>query len=185
MLKKKSVFILSLGIMLGVFMGICGSVLAERENVEPVTDTEALPFEDLRTFTEIFGRIKRDYVEPVSDKKLLEDAVRGMLSGLDPHSAYLVAEEYQELKEGTTGQFGGLGIEVSMENGFVKVVSPIDDTPAQKAGVKAGDLIVRLDDEPVKGMSLADAVKKMRGEPGSKILLTIVREGEEAPLKIT
>ena len=114
MLKKKAVFILSLGIMLGVFMGTCVSVFAEKSNGEVATDTEALPYEDLRTFTEIFGRIKRDYVEPVSDKKLLEDAVRGMLSGLDPHSAYLVAEEYQELKEGTTGQFGGLGIEVTM-----------------------------------------------------------------------
>lgn len=186
MLNKKNIFILSLGIMLGVFMGICGSVFAELETVKPAADTEeTLPYEDLRTFTEIFGRIKRDYVEPVSDKKLLEDAVRGMLSGLDPHSAYLVAEEYQELKEGTTGQFGGLGIEVTMENGFVKVVSPIDDTPAQRAGIKTGDLIVRLDDQPVKGMSLADAVKLMRGEPGSKILLTVVREGEEAPLKIT
>jgi carboxyl-terminal processing protease len=108
-----------------------------------------------------------------------------MLSGLDPHSAYLSTEEYQELKEGTTGQFGGLGIEVTMENGFVKVVSPIDDTPAQRAGIKTGDLIVRLDEQPVKGMTLADAVKLMRGEPGSKILLTVVREGEEAPLKIT
>jgi len=185
MLKKKSVFILFLGIMLGVFVGTCGSVFADRDNAEVATDTEALPFEDLRTFTEIFGRIKRDYVEPVSDKKLLEDAIRGMLSGLDPHSAYLIAEEYQELKEGTTGQFGGLGIEVTMENGFVKVVSPIDDTPAQRAGIKTGDLIVRLDDQPVKGMSLNDAVKIMRGEPGSKILLTVVREGEEAPLKIT
>ncbi|MGZ5049820.1 MAG: S41 family peptidase [Methylobacter sp.] len=186
MLNKKNIFILSLGIMLGVFMGICGSVFAELETTKPAVDTEeTLPYEDLRTFTEIFGRIKRDYVEPVSDKKLLEDAIRGMLSGLDPHSAYLVAEEYQELKEGTTGQFGGLGIEVTMENGFVKVVSPIDDTPAQRAGIKTGDLIVRLDDQPVKGMSLADAVKLMRGEPGSKILLTIVREGEEAPLKIT
>jgi carboxyl-terminal processing protease len=185
MLKKKAIFILSLGIMLGVFMGVCGSVFAERDNGEAVTDTDALPYEDLRTFTEIFGRIKRDYVEPVSDKKLLEDAVRGMLSGLDPHSAYLVAEEYQELKEGTTGQFGGLGIEVTMENGFIKVVSPIDDTPAQKAGIKTGDLIIKLDDKPVKGMSLTDAVKMMRGEPGSKIVLTIVREGEEAPLKLT
>ena len=111
--------------------------------------------------------------------------MRGLLSGLDPHSAYLVAEEYQELKEGTTGQFGGLGIEVTMENGFVKVVSPIDDTPAQRAGIKTGDLIIRLDDKPVKGMSLADAVKTMRGEAGSKILLTIVREGSETPLKLT
>lgn len=185
MLKKKSLFILSLGIMLGVFMGICGSVVAEKDKSDDALENEALPFEDLRTFTEIFGRIKRDYVEPVSDKKLLEDAIRGMLSGLDPHSAYLISEEYQELKEGTTGQFGGLGIEVTMENGFIKVVSPIDDTPAQKAGIKTGDLIVRLDDEPVKGMSLADAVKKMRGEPGSKIQLTVVREGAEAPLKLT
>jgi carboxyl-terminal processing protease len=144
---------------------------------------QTLPFDELRTFTEIFGRIKQDYVEPVSDKKLLEDAIRGMLSGLDPHSAYLVDEEYKELQEGTTGQFGGLGIEVGMENGFVKVVSPIDDTPAQKAGIKSGDLIVRLDDKPVKGMTLAEAVKLMRGEPGSEIVLTVVREGAEAPLK--
>jgi carboxyl-terminal processing protease len=185
MLKKKAIFILSLGIMLGVFMGICGSVFAERNNGEAVTDTDTLPYEELRTFTEIFGRIKRDYVEPVTDKKLLEDAIRGMLSGLDPHSAYLVPEEYQELKEGTTGQFGGLGIEVTMENGYIKVVSPIDDTPAQKAGIKSGDLIIKLDDKPVKGMSLTEAVKKMRGEPGSKIVLTIVREGEEAPLNLT
>lgn len=185
MLKKKAIFILSLGIMLGVFIGVCGSVAADKSTSVAPIDTDTLPYEDLRTFTEIFGRIKRDYVEPVSDKKLLEDAVRGMLSGLDPHSAYLVAEEYQELKEGTTGQFGGLGIEVTMENGFIKVVSPIDDTPAQKAGIKTGDLIIKLDDKPVKGMSLNDAVKLMRGEPNSKIVLTIVREGLEAPLKLT
>ncbi len=185
MLKKKAIFILSLGIMLGVFIGVCGSVAADKTNAATPAETNVLPYEDLRTFTEIFGRIKRDYVEPVSDKKLLEDAVRGMLSGLDPHSAYLVAEEYQELKEGTTGQFGGLGIEVTMENGFIKVVSPIDDTPAQKAGIKTGDLIIKLDDKPVKGMSLSDAVKIMRGEPNSKIVLTIVREGLDAPLKLT
>ena len=188
MLKKKNIFILSLGIMLGVFMGICGSVFAEKEDEPPIpvpVTTEAIPYEDLRTFTEIFGRIKKDYVEPVSDKKLLEDAVKGMLSGLDPHSAYLDAEEYQELKEGTSGQFGGLGIEVTMENGFIKVVSPIDDTPAQKAGIKAGDLIIKLDDKPVKGMTLTEAVKHMRGEPGSKINLLVVREGADAPLKIT
>ncbi|EIC30392.1 S41 family peptidase [Methylomicrobium album] len=185
MQKNKTFFILSLGVMLGVFISIGGSVLAELNKPAAESESEALPFEELRTFTEIFGRIKRDYVEPVSDKKLLEDAVRGMLSGLDPHSAYLVPEEYQELKEGTTGQFGGLGIEVTMENGFIKVVSPIDDTPAQRAGLKTGDLIIRLDDKPVKGMSLVEAVKTMRGEPGSKIDLTVVREGEEAPLKFT
>ena len=185
MLNKQSFFILSLGIMLGVFISVGGTVLAELDKSGAESEAEALPFEELRTFTEIFGRIKRDYVEPVSDKKLLEDAVRGMLNGLDPHSAYLVPEEYQELKEGTTGQFGGLGIEVTMENGFIKVVSPIDDTPAQKAGLKAGDLIIRLDDKPVKGMSLTEAVKIMRGDPGSQIELTVVREGEEAPLKFT
>lgn len=174
-----------LGFCLGVAVSLCGSVLAGKDSAESSVDEEsqALPFEELRTFTEIFGRIKQDYVEPVSDKKLLEDAIRGMLSGLDPHSAYLATEEYKELQEGTTGQFGGLGIEVGMENGFVKVVSPIDDTPAQKAGIKAGDLIVRLDDRPVKGMTLAEAVKIMRGEPGTQIVLTVIREGAEAPLK--
>lgn len=185
MRKKTNILILLLGVCLGATISLCGSVLAEKDapKVTPTEDVQTLPFEELRTFTEIFGRIKQDYVEPVSDKKLLEDAIRGMLSGLDPHSAYLASEEYKELQEGTTGQFGGLGIEVGMENGFVKVVSPIDDTPAQKAGVKAGDLIVRLDDKPVKGMTLAEAVKLMRGEPGSKIVLTVIREGEEAPLK--
>ncbi|NOT83452.1 MAG: S41 family peptidase, partial [Methylococcaceae bacterium] len=157
----------------------------EKSGSSQKTEFEALPYDELRNFTEIFGRIKRDYVEPVSDKKLLEDAVRGMLTGLDPHSTYLGDEEYKELKEGTTGQFGGLGIEVSMEDGYVKVVSPIDDTPASKAGVQAGDLIIKLDEKPVKGMSLVDAVKFMRGEPGSKIVLTIVREGADVPLKIT
>ena len=185
MRNKKTIIILALGILLGVFMGTCGSVLADRDNGDPAADSDTLPFEELRAFTEIFGRIKRDYVEPVSDKKLFEDAIRGMLNGLDPHSAYLIADEFQELKESTTGQFGGLGIEVTMENGFVKVVSPIDDTPAQKAGMKTGDLIIKLDEKPVKGMSLNDAVKLMRGEPGSKIVLTIVREGEETPLKLT
>jgi carboxyl-terminal processing protease len=187
MLKNKNIYLLSLGVALGGIVGISSTVLAQAETQTEATAqvSDALPLEDLKAFTEIFGRIKQDYVEPVSDKKLLEDAIRGMLSGLDPHSAYLVADEFQELKEGTTGQFGGLGIEVSMENGFVKVVSPIDDTPAQRAGIKAGDLIIRLDDKPVKGMSLADAVKSMRGAAGSKILLTIVREGLDTPLKIS
>jgi carboxyl-terminal processing protease len=192
MLKKKNSVILFLGIILGVLLSIGGTVIAEREYVitEAVqgnaVDTQVtLPYDELRTFTEVFGRIKRDYVEPVSDKKLLEDAIKGMLSGLDPHSAYLDMEQYKDLKEGTTGQFGGLGIEVTMENGFVKVVSPIDDTPAQRAGIKAGDLVVRLNEKPVKGMTLGEAVKIMRGEPGSDIVLTVIREGEAAPLKVT
>lgn len=115
---------------------------------------------------------------------LLEHAIKGMLSGLDPHSSYLNPDEYQELQIGTTGQFGGLGIQVGMEDGFVKVISPIDDTPAFEAGIQAGDLIVRLDEQSVKGMSLNDAVKIMRGEPGTDIKLTIVRSGEDKPLVI-
>ncbi|HDN69040.1 MAG TPA: S41 family peptidase, partial [Gammaproteobacteria bacterium] len=139
----------------------------------------------LRTCSDVFGRIKNDYVFDVDDKELIENAIRGMLSGLDPHSSYLDAEQFTELQVGTTGQFGGLGIEVGMENGFVKVIAPIDDTPAQRAGVEAGDLVIRLDDTPVKGMTLNDAVKIMRGKPGSDIELTIVREGLDQPLKIT
>ena len=147
-------------------------------------EAETLPLEQLRTFADIFGRIKANYVEPVEDKVLLENAIRGMVSGLDPHSNYLDAEDYKDLQVGTKGEFGGLGIEVGMEDGFVKVIAPIDDTPAQRAGVRSGDLIVRLDDTPVKGLSLNDAVKLMRGKPGTPIELTIIREGEEKPLKV-
>ena len=144
-----------------------------------------LPLQELRAFAEIFGRIKQDYVEPVQDDVLLEYAIRGMLTGLDPHSAYLDADEYKELQVGTSGEFGGLGIEVGLENGFIKVISPIDDTPAQKAGVKAGDLIIRLDEKPVKGMGLDDAVKLMRGKTGTPITLTIVRENVDKPINLT
>lgn len=148
-------------------------------------DDENLPLDEIRTFTEVFSKIKNDYVEEVDDRKLLEDAIRGMLAGLDPHSTYLDRESYKELQEGTTGEFGGLGIEVGMENGFVKVIAPIDDTPAKKAGIEAGDLIIKLDDTPVKGLSLNDAISRMRGKPGTDITLTIIRNGEEKPLVIT
>ncbi|WP_323753631.1 S41 family peptidase [Marinobacter sp.] len=143
-----------------------------------------LPLEDLRKFTEVFARIKGAYVEEVSDSELLESAIKGMLSDLDPHSTYLAPKDYEELEESTSGEFGGLGIEVGMENGFVKVISPIDDTPAQKAGVQAGDLIIKLDEKPVKGMSLEEAVNLMRGKPGTVLTLTIMREGQSAPIEI-
>ena len=168
------------GLIAGVLISIGHGVFAERESVRAT-----LPVEELRTFSDVFGRIKNDYVVDVDDKELIENAIRGMLSGLDPHSAYLDAEQFTELQVGTSGQFGGLGIEVGMEDGFVKVIAPIDDTPAERAGVLAGDLIIRLDDTPVKGMTLNDAVKVMRGKPGSDIVLTIVREGEDKPLKIS
>src|SRR5690606_11400002 len=121
--------------------------------------------------------IKAAYVEPVDDKTLLENAIKGMLSNLDPHSAYLDPQAFEELQESTSGEFGGLGIEVGSEDGFIKVISPIDDTPASKAGVEAGDLIVKINGQPTKGLSLMEAVEKMRGKAGSKILLTLVREG--------
>ena len=166
------------GILLGLTLALGHSVYA-------LKDSKEIPFEDLQAFTEVFSRVKSDYVESVDDKKLIEDAIRGMLSGLDPHSAFLNTSEFSDLKIGTTGQFGGLGIEVSMENGFVKVISPIDDTPAARAGIQASDLIIKLDDKSVKGMTLNEAVKIMRGKPNTDIELTIVREGESQPLVIS
>ena len=144
-----------------------------------------LPIEDLRTFAEVYSAIKQGYVEPVEDKKMIANAIAGMLGNLDPHSAYLDADSFKDLQVGTQGEFGGLGIEVGMEDGLVKVVSPIEDTPAYRAGVKAGDLIFKLDDTPVKGLSLSDAVKKMRGKPKTSIRLGILRKGEAKPLEIT
>ncbi len=176
----RNMLVLTLGVLLGLSISIGHGVFANREDAEAT-----LPLDELRNFTQIFSRIKADYVEPVDDKTLLENAIRGMVSGLDPHSSYLDISDYHDLQIGTTGEFGGLGIEVGMEDGFVKVISPIDDTPADHAGVEAGDLIVRLDDTPVKGLTLRDAVNLMRGKVGTDILLTIVREGEEKPLKIT
>ncbi|MBI5612110.1 MAG: S41 family peptidase [Gammaproteobacteria bacterium] len=176
------ILILVLGIFVGAGITIERAVQAERESAK---QTQSLPVEELRTFTEVFSRIKSDYVESVDDKKLLQDAIQGMLAGLDPHSSYLEPEGYKEIRVGTEGEFGGLGIEVTMEDGFVKVVSPIEDTPAAKAGLKTGDLIIRLDDKAVKGMTLNEAVKYMRGKPGSDITLTVAREGSSKPLKFT
>lgn len=189
---------LALGICLSVLPGIVhgqqtdedvqrllkGIEAGETDNIELPDPETQLPLNDLRKFTEVFGRIKEAYVEEVDDRQLLESAIKGMLSDLDPHSTYLAPRDYEKLEESTSGEFGGLGIEVGMENGFVKVISPIDDTPAQKAGVQAGDLIVKLGDKPVKGLSLEEAVKLMRGKPGSVLTLTIMREGQSAPIEI-
>ncbi|MBI3903754.1 MAG: S41 family peptidase [Nitrosomonadales bacterium] len=170
-----------LGVIAGVLLSLHFSAVADKDKDIETT----LPVEELRTFSEVFGRIKSDYVEPVSDKKLITEAINGMLSGLDPHSAYLDAEGFKELQVGTQGEFGGLGIEVGMEDGLVKVVSPIEDTPAFQAGIKTGDLIFKLDDTLVKGLTLNDAVKHMRGKPGSKITLTVLRKNETKPLTFT
>ena len=177
--RIEKIGLIGLGLVAGVLISIQFSAVAEKDSVN------SLPIEELRSFAEVFGRIKSDYVEPVSDKKLITEAITGMLSGLDPHSAYLDAEGFKELQVGTQGEFGGLGIEVSMEDGLVKVISPIEDTPAFEAGIKSGDLIIKLDDTLVKGLTLNDAVKRMRGKPGSPILLTVIRKSESKPLKIS
>jgi carboxyl-terminal processing protease len=167
---------------LGIFAGIAGSMQFEASAQKTGAP---LPLEELRQLADVFGLIKTDYVESVEDKKLLTEAISGMVASLDPHSAYLDKKAFKELREGTQGKFVGLGIEVGMEDGYVRVISPIEDSPAFKAGLKAGDLITRLDSTPVKGMTLDEAVKRMRGEPNTSITLTIARKEEDRPIIVT
>jgi len=152
---------------------LCRPALAIEE--QPLED-EALPLDALSSFSEVFARIKSDYVEEVDDRTLLEYAIRGMLSGLDPHSAYLDNDSYRNLREGTSGEFGGLGIEVGLVQGAIQVIAPIDETPAERAGIRAGDIIVKIDGQTTRDMTLDDAVKVMRGKPGTAIILTLRRE---------
>ena len=153
--------------------------LAERAESEP------LPLEELRAFADIFARIKRDYVEPVADKTLLGHAMRGMVAGLDPHSAYLTPEALETLDAASRGEFGGLGLEVEVADGFVKVITPLDATPAAGAGIKPGDVILRLDGKPLAGITLSEVVKRLRGEPGTAVTLTIRRAVAPGPFEIT
>ena len=154
-------------------------VLAEESK-----QSEQLPLEELRMFAEVFGRIKSAYVEPVTDEQLLEDAIRGMVAGLDPHSSYLAPDDFGSLQESTSGRFGGLGIEVGMKDGFIHVISPIDDTPASRAGLQSGDLIIKIDDTPVQGMGLSEAVDLLRGEIGTSVRLSIMRDSADAPFEV-
>ena len=147
-------------------------------------ESEQLPLEELRMFAEVFGRIKSAYVEPVTDEQLLEDAIRGMVAGLDPHSSYLAPDDFGSLQESTSGRFGGLGIEVGMKDGFIHVISPIDDTPASRAGLQSGDLIIKIDDTPVQGMGLSEAVDRLRGEIGTSVRLSIMRDSADAPFEV-
>ena len=168
MCKIKKLLILKLIIIL-VKLNIIFSLNANENDV----------YKQLNLFGEVYERVRSEYVEKVTDKELIEAAINGMLQSLDPHSSYLNAESFDEMKVQTKGEFGGLGIEVTMENGLVKVVSPIDETPAAKAGIKAGDYISHIDDEPVMGLSLSEAVEKMRGLVNTKIKVTVIREGQE------
>lgn len=177
--KLRNIGLIGLGMIAGIAASMQFSAMAYKQTGAP------LPLQELRQLADVFGLIKSDYVEAVDDKKLLTEAISGMVASLDPHSAYLDKKALKELKEGTQGRFVGLGIEVGTEDGFVKVISPIEDTPAFRAGIKPGDLITRLDGVSVKDMTLDEAVKRMRGEPNTKITLTIARKEESKPLMIT
>ena len=179
MSKSKTISLTLGGFIAGAFISLHFPALADKET------KAGLPIDELRTFAEVYSAIKQGYVEPVEDKKMISNAISGMLANLDPHSSYLDADAFKDLQVGTQGEFGGLGIEVGMEDGLVKVVSPIEDTPAYRAGIKSGDLIFKLDDTLVKGLTLNDAVKKMRGKPKTSIKLSILRKGETKPLEIT
>ncbi|SMC24442.1 carboxyl-terminal processing protease [Andreprevotia lacus DSM 23236] len=175
--KLQKFGLLAAGAGLGVAISLSFNAVADKS-----ADVNPLPVDELRTFTTVFGLVKQSYVDPVEDKKLINEAIKGMVSGLDPHSTYLDADAFKDLQESTQGEFGGLGLEVNMEDGLVRIVSPIEDTPAYKAGIKAGDFIVKIDDTQVQGIALSDAVKKMRGKPGTNVTLTVLRKGESKPL---
>ncbi|MEN9930536.1 MAG: hypothetical protein RL604_783 [Pseudomonadota bacterium] len=174
----KSIALVCSGLIAGVALTLQLSATAQQ-------GSSSLPLDELRNLSNVFGQIKRDYVESVDDKRLLTDAIKGMVSGLDPHSSYLDKKDFAEMQEHTQGKFAGLGIEITSEDGVVKILNPIEDTPAAKAGLLSGDLITRLDDKPVRGMTLDQAVRRMRGEPGTKITLTIFRKSEERTFPIT
>ena len=175
----KKAGLVGLGAVLGVLLSLNFSAVAQREQKLPI------PYEDLQLFSAVFGKIKSDYVEPVADEKLIKEAINGMVRGLDPHSDFLDAEAFKDLQISTQGKFGGLGIEVGVEDGVIRVVSPIEDTPAFRAGIKTGDLIVKIDDTATRGLPLSKAVDRMRGKPGTQVLLTIVRKEVEQPLTFT
>lgn len=178
--KLKNAGLIGLGVVAGVAVSLQFSAMAQKQ-VDP-----ALPLEELKQLADVYGLIKSDYVESVEDKKLLTEAIAGMVASLDPHSAYLDKKAYAELREGSQGKFVGLGIEIAQgDEGYIKIVAPIEDSPAYRAGIKPGDMITRLDTTSLKGLSLDESVKKMRGEPGSKVMLTIMRKDEPQPLEFT
>lgn len=164
---------------LSIALALCVLIAAPLSGQAQQPELLPLPLDEVRMFTEALDRIRMAYVEEIDDKTLLENAIRGMLSGLDPHSAYMAGQEYDALQETTSGEFGGLGIEVGRENGYIKVISPIDDTPADRAGIEAGDLIIQIDNKPLRELTPGEAANMMRGEPGTEVTVTIAREGME------
>lgn len=177
--KLRSPAMLIGGVLLGASLSLGSGVLAQRE-LEPADDT--LPWEEARLLAEVLERVKREYVEPVDDRQLIEAAVRGMVTDLDPHSQFLDSDEYREIRISTTGNYSGVGLEVNMNEGAVTVVAPIEGTPADRAGLEPGDVIVAIDGEPVDERSVSDTVARMRGKPGSRVRITVARDGEPGPL---
>ncbi len=175
--RMRNVGLIAVGAFAGIAISLGISAYAFRETRGPI------PLDEIRQFTDVFGVIKANYVEPIDDKKLMQEAISGMLSGLDPHSAFLDSDAFKDLQTSTQGEFGGLGIEVAPEDGVVKVVAPIDDTPAARAGIKSGDLIIKIDDKLTRGMQLNEAVKMMRGKKGTAVTLTVLRKNEAQPLE--
>ena len=172
--RAKNFGLIGLGMVAGVAASFQFSAYAQKNGAP-------LPLDELRQLADVYGLIKTDYVEPVQDKKLLSEAIGGMVSSLDPHSVYLDQKSFREMRESVQGKFVGVGVEIASEDGYIKIVSPIEDTPAHKAGIKAGDLITRIDNVPVRNMNVDEAIKRMRGKAGSKVTLTIARPGEDQP----
>jgi carboxyl-terminal processing protease len=177
MVKKLALVLLLLPVM-----QTDADVEPERSQSSDSNAEDRLPLRELRTFTQVFEQVRLGYVEEVTDTELLENAIEGLLTGLDPHSTYLKKEDYGELQESASGEYGGLGMEVGADSGLIKVISPIDGSPAAKAGIKAGDLIIEMNDSPIRGLGLQKAIDKLRGEKGTSIKLTIYRKGQEGPL---
>jgi len=177
-LKVRSILVLVVGAVLGLTISLGGGVLAERHAAE----SESLPVEQVRMLAEVLERVRRDYVDVVDDRELIENAIRGMVADLDPHSQFLTPSEYEEIRISTTGNYSGVGLDVSLEGGVVTVISPIDDTPAQRAGILPGDRVITIDDMPVDGANLSDTIARMRGEPGTEVGLDVVRDDAADPL---
>jgi len=175
--RLRTFSLIGTGALAGIAISLGISAYAFRDSRGPI------PLEEIRQFTDVFAAVKANYVEPVEDKRLMQEAISGMLSGLDPHSAFLDGDAFKDLQAGTQGEFGGLGIEVGAEEGAVRVIAPIDDTPASRAGIRGGDLIIKIDDKFTRGLQLNDAVKLMRGKPRTPVVLTVVRKGEVKPLE--
>jgi carboxyl-terminal processing protease len=190
-MTRRTGLLLTTAFVAGIAAGPLSSIVARQFGVQLFSSAlaqdsgKADTYRLLNLFSDVFERVRADYVEPVVDKDVVENAINGMLTGLDPHSSYMNAKSFQEMQVTTKGEFGGLGLEVTSEAGYVKVISPIDDTPAARAGMKAGDLILTLDGQTVQGLSLNEAVDKMRGPANSKIKLTVKREGVDKPVEVS